>query len=79
MPWVPITATRSPITAVAVSSPPAPGPSRITSRIERPCSITALNAPPTAASGWSPASRQGCTRAITSPSAIRADAISLTA
>ena len=36
MPRVPITASRSPITAVAVSSPPAPGPFRITSRIDSP-------------------------------------------
>ena len=39
VPRVPITASRSPITAVAVSSPPAPGPSRITSRIESPRSM----------------------------------------
>ena len=53
MPCVPITASRSPITAVAVSAPPAPGPSRMTSRIDSPRSITALNAPSTVASGWS--------------------------
>ena len=53
------------MTAVAVSAPPAPGPSRMTSRIDSPRSITALNAPSTVASGWSRLTRQGCTRATT--------------
>ena len=55
-----------------------PGPSRITSRIEFPRSMTALKAPCTDASGWSPASRHGCTRATTAPSTCIAEAISLT-
>ena len=47
----------------AVSAPPAPGPSRIISRIESPCSSTALKAPSTAASGcYRGTSRQGWTR-----------------
>src|SRR5204863_171488 len=65
-------------TAVVVAAPPAPGPSRITSRIELPRSITALNAPCTEASGWSPSSRHGCTRAQTASPTCMADAISFT-
>ena len=79
MPRVPITASRSPMTAVAVSAPPAPGPSRMTSRIDSPRSITALNAPSTVASGWSRATRQGCTRATTAEPDCMAEAISLVA
>ncbi len=51
MPIVPITLVMSAITAEAVSTPPAPGPSSVISRIASPWSITALNAPSTFASG----------------------------
>ncbi len=47
MPIVPITLAMSAITAEAVSTPPAPGPSSVISRIASPCSMTALNAPST--------------------------------
>ena len=42
---------QSQTTADAVSSPPAPGPSKVISRIASPWSITALNGPSTAARG----------------------------
>ena len=45
--------------------PPAPGPSSVISRIASPCSITALNAPSTAASGWWPSTKAGPTRTST--------------
>ena len=59
MPVVPTTETMSATTADAVSMPPAPGPSSVISRIASPCSITALNAPSTAASGWWPSTNAG--------------------
>ena len=52
MPVVPTIETMSATTAEAVSMPPAPGPSSVISRIASPWSMTALNAPSTAASGW---------------------------
>ena len=55
-------------TAEAVSSPPAPGPSSVISRIASPCSITALNGPSTAASGWCRSTSDGCTRTSSLPS-----------
>ena len=53
MPRVPTTESRSPITAVAVSAPPAPGPCSVISRIALPRSMTALKLPVTRASGCS--------------------------
>ena len=50
-PVVPMTLTMSATTADAVSIPPAPGPSSVISRMASPWSMTALNAPSTAASG----------------------------
>src|SRR5437763_1622191 len=44
-----MTLIMSATTAEAVSGPPAPGPSSVISRIASPWSITALNAPSTAA------------------------------
>ena len=67
MPIVPITLAMSAITAEAVSMPPAPGPSSVISRIASPCSITALNAPSTAASGWWRSTSAGPTRTSTLP------------
>ena len=55
----------SAMTADAVSSPPAPGPSSVISLIASPWSITALNAPVTAASGWCASTNAGPTRTPT--------------
>jgi len=68
VPVVPITLTMSATTAEAVSVPPAPGPSSVISRIASPCSITALKAPSTAASGWLRSTSAGPTRTSTEPS-----------
>ena len=68
VPIVPITLTMSAITADAVSMPPAPGPSSVISRIASPCSITALNAPSTSASGWWRSTSAGPTLTSTLPS-----------
>jgi len=65
---VPTTLTRSATTADAVSMPPAPGPSSVISRIASPWSITALNAPSTAARGCERSTNAGCTRTSTFPS-----------
>ena len=73
MPIVPITLAMSAITAEAVSTPPAPGPSSVISRIASPCSITALNAPATEASGWWRSTSAGRTRTSTCPSTSRAE------
>ena len=62
MPVVPTTVTMSATTADAVSIPPAPGPSSVISRIASPWSMTALNAPSTAASGWLRSTSAGPTR-----------------
>ena len=72
MPIVPITLAMSAITAEAVSIPPAPGPSSVISRIASPCSMTALNAPSTLASGWWRSTSAGPTRTSTWPSTSRA-------
>ena len=74
MPDVPTTLTRSATTADAVSIPPAPGPSSVISRIASPCSITALNAPSTAASGCARSTSAGCTRTSTRVADERCDA-----
>ena len=65
VPAVPTTLTRSATTADAVSVPPAPGPSSVISRIASPWSMTALNAPSTAASGCERSTNAGCTRTST--------------
>ena len=62
MPVVPTIVTMSATTAEAVSIPPAPGPSSVISRIASPWSMTALNAPSTAASGWWRSTSAGRTR-----------------
>ena len=74
VPAVPTTLTRSATTADAVSIPPAPGPSSVISRIASPWSITALNAPSTAASGCERSTNAGWTRTSTAPSDERRDA-----
>ena len=80
MPVVPMTLTMSATTADAVSSPPAPGPSSVISRIASPCSMTALNGPSTAASGWCARRRTpAATRTSTAPSTSVAEPISRTA
>ena len=72
VPIVPITLTMSAITADAVSMPPAPGPSSVISRIASPCSMTALNAPSTLASGCCLSTSAGWTRTSKLPSTSRA-------
>ena len=72
MPIVPITLTMSAITADAVSVPPAPGPSSVISRIASPCSMTALKAPSTLASGCCLSTSAGSTRTSKLPSTSRA-------
>ena len=44
----------SPRTALAVCGPPAPGPLSVISVIDSDSIVTALNGPPTLASGWLP-------------------------
>ncbi len=53
---------RSPSTALAAAFPPAPRPYSIISPARSPSMNTALNAPPTAARGWSEGTTAGCTR-----------------
>ena len=65
VPVVPMIETRSATTADAVSIPPAPGPSSVISRIASPWSITPLNAPSIAASGWWRSTSAGRTRTST--------------
>ena len=78
MPVVPMIEIMSATTADAVSSPPAPGPSSVISRIASPWSITALNGPSTAASGWWRSTSAGCTRTSSFPSTSVADPTSRT-
>ena len=59
----PITAaTTSPSTALAVCDPPAPGPDIVISVIAADSTVTALNDPPTDASGCAPGRNAGWTR-----------------
>ena len=78
MPVVPTIETMSATTALAVSIPPAPGPSSVISRIASPWSMTALKAPSTVASGWCASTKAGPTRTSTRPSSSVARASSLT-
>ena len=68
--WAPASTWRaasmtSPSTAVAVGSPPAPGPANSSSRIEGPATKMALVAPRMDASGWSVGIIAGWTLALT--------------
>ena len=78
VPVVPMTLTMSATTADAVSSPPAPGPSSVISRIASPWSITALNAPLDRGERVVPVDERRPTRTSTAPSTSVAEPTSRT-